>query len=431
MRPAFLFLVLLAAGGVATAEESDRHAFTGAVDLSWVRTDSDLASWLEDGNGKLRFDEDHDGVAFSRAFLDYRGRVAQTLNAKFTLNVNDDISHTLDVTEAYLEWRPLPHSAWRLRSRAGAFYPKMSMENTDAGWSSPYGLSSSVINTWIGEEMRTFGAELRVTRDFAQWPGQHLSFEGGMFYGNDPTGALLAWRGWASHDRQSGIFSTLPTPSVSAIAPWDETVEPLPKYDPFPEIDHKPGFYVGGEWQWGERARIKLFHYDNHADPEAKTPAEEYAWQTWFDHVGAQVELPLKVALIGQWIKGSTRAGPDLGEGTGLDLWRVQDLDFEASFLTLTRAFGRHRVSARYEWFDSQPFNDPDGYTNKDDGNVLAVSYLLQATDQFRIGAEYLQIATEHCNDGASCAWVGSGLPRATREDTLQLTVRWHFDATL
>ena len=31
----------------------------------------------------------------------------------------------------------------------------------------------------------------------------------------------------------------------------------------------------------------------------------------------------------------------------------------------------------------------------------------------------------------AFCAWVGSGLPRSTREDTVQLTVRWRFDATL
>ncbi len=418
-------LLLCCAFGTATAAgESDRHVFTAAADLSWVNAGSEFPSWLEGGNGKLRFDEDHDGLRLSRAFLDYRGRLAPTLNARATLNVNDDISRKLDLTEAFLEWRPLPRSAWRWRGRAGTFYPKLSMENTDAGWSSPYGLSASVINTWIGEELRSFGAELRATRSFARWPDQQLSLEGGAFYGNDPTGALLTWRGWAAHDRQTGLKGTVPMPAISAIEAWDPSGNPTPRFDPFTEIDHDPGYYAAAEWQWQDRLRLKTFHYDNHADPEAVNSAGEYAWQTWFDHVGAEVQLPCDTGLIVQWIGGSTRMGPDLGP------WRVQDVDFNSTFLLLTRAFGRHRVSARYEWFDLQPFEDPAGVTNKDDGNALAITWLFQATGQLRVGVEYLSIASEHCNS-TSCVWVWSGLPRTTREDALQMTVRWRFDATL
>ncbi len=427
-----VFALMLVAAVAAAADESDRNSFAGAMDLSWIQADSELPSWLEHGNGKLRFDEDHDGLRSSRMFLDYRGRLASTVNARATLNINDDKSRKLDFTEAYLEWRPLPRSAWRLRTRLGGFYPKLSLENTDAGWSSAYGLSSSVINTWIGEELRILGAEARVTRDFSRWPEQHLSFEGGMFYGNDPTGAMLAWRGWSAHERQTGFNSSVPMPAEPAIEPWsEEDGYPPAHFDPFQEIDHHPGFYAGAEWQWDRRIKVKWVHYDNHADPEAETSHEEYAWQTWFDHLGGEVELPGEFGLLGQWIKGSTRMGEDLGVGTGMDLWRVQDLDFEASFLTLTRAFGRHRLSARYEWFDTKPYNDPDGLTNQDVGNALAVSYLFQATDRLRIGAEYLQIATEHCEPGALCAWVASGLPRTTREDSLQVTLRWRFDASM
>lgn len=425
MRRVAACLALLMTAGAA-ADELDRHSFTGAIDLSWSRADSQLPSWIEGGNGKLRFDEDHDGLRFSRAFLDYRGRLAPTVNARLTLYINDDASNKIDLTEAFMEWRPAPHSAWRLRSRLGAFYPRLSMENTDAGWSSPYALSSSVINTWIGEELRTVGAEVRATRSFPRFPEHQLSIEGAIFYGNDPTGALLTWRGWSAHDRQTGVNGAIPLAEVSAIEDWNIGPEsdPPPHFKPFQEIDHKPGFYVGADWQWGERARLKVFHYDNRADPEAETTAGEYAWHTWFDHVGVQVLLPWDIGLISQWIGGSTQMGEDLGP------WRVQDLDFDSTFLLLSRAFGRHRVSARYEWFDLQPFNDPDGFTNKDEGNALALSYLFEATKQIRIGAEYLSIASEHCDVDVFCAWVGiHGLPRTTREDSLQLTLRWQFTA--
>lgn len=413
--------ILLVLTSAIAAAESDRNAISAAVDVSWSRADTSLESWLERGEGKLRFDESHDGFRFSRAFLDYRGRITDTINGRVTLNSDDDISRKLDLTEAFLEWRPLPSGAWRLRSHAGAFYPRLSLENTAAGWSSPYALSASAINTWIGEELRIIGAEARLTRGFVRWPELQLSVEGGTFYGNDPTGALLTWRGWASHDRQTGLNSRVPTPQVSTIAPWDASGEPLPRFDPFKEIDHKPGFYVGGEWQWGERARLKITHYDNHADPEAENGAGEYAWQTWFDHIGGQIALPWEVGLIGQYINGSTRMGPDLGP------WRVQDVDFNSTFLMLTRAFGPHRLSTRYEWFQLEPFNDPDGVTNKDNGNILAVAYLFQATERIRLGAEYLQIASDHCATDA-CVWVWSGLPRSTREEIFQLTMRWGFE---
>jgi hypothetical protein len=92
----------------------------------------------------------------------------------------------------------------------------------------------------------------------------------------------------------------------------------------------------------------------------------------------------------------------------------------------LTRGFGRHRLSARYEWFELQPFEDPDGVTNKDEGNAVALSYLFQVNDHLRAGAEYLQIASDRCDTDA-CIWVWNGLPRSTREETLMLTLRWGF----
>lgn len=422
-------LLLLLAASIAPVAASEQHRVTGAVDISLYHVNGDYESWLHGGSGKLRYDEDHEGLRSNRIFIDYRGRVTDTLWAQGVLNMNNDVSEKLDVTEAFLEWRPMPASAWRFRSKIGAFYPRISVENVEAGWSNAYGLTSSAINTWIGEEMRTIGAELKLIRDLPN--GHQLSAEGAMFYANDPIGAILAWRGWAVHDRQTGLSGSIPMPEdSSAIYPWRPDGAPLRKYEPFEEIDNKAGFYTALQWRWGERIMIKGFHYDNHADPEARS-GDEYAWNTWFDHVSAQAALPFGFGLLGQWIDGKSMMGPDLGP------WRVQDIEFESTFMTLTKTFDEHRFAVRYEWFDLQPYNDPPGITNQDKGNALAVSWLYQMTPRFRIAAEYMQIRSDHCKQD-SCLWTrpstgffpGYGLEQKTKDSQVQLSVRWHFAGT-
>ncbi len=412
-------LSLCLSGITALANTTDAHHIEGAVDVSFYASDSDLASWLRGGAGKLRFDEQHDGIRLNRVFVDYTGRLSPTWFGKVSLNANNDVAEKIDVLEAYLEWRPVPRSEWRIRGRVGAFYPRLSVENTAAGWSSPYALSSSVINSWIGEELRTIGAEVRLVNDLPGLKDQQLVLEAAVFGFNDPTGATLTWHGWAAHDRQTGIFSAVPMPTVSTIAPWDPSGEPIPKSKPFKEIDNRPGFYVGAQWRLAKTLLVKAHHYDNHADPEAKSGAD-YAWRTWFDHLAVQASLPWQVGLLGQWISGSTLMGPDLG------LWHVQDVDFDATYLMLTRAFGKHRLSLRYEWFDLQPFNDPAAITNQDKGNAVALAWLYQFHKNWRLGTEFLQIRSTHCQTDI-CYWRFNGLPRKTNESQLQISLRWSF----
>lgn len=420
MKHGLLLLGLACASAIAG--EIDRHRLVIGADLALVAAGSELPSWLHHGNGKLRFDEDHDGLRPSRLFADYRGRLTPSWFLHAVVNFNDTVSEKLDLTEAYLAWRPLPASAWRLRGRFGAFYPRLSLEHGEPAWSNRYALSASAINTWIGEELRTLGLELTLSRRLQRHPEHLLSIEGAMFFGNDPLGGLLAWRGWSAHDRQTGLFGKVPMPVIPAIEPWREDGQPPARFPPFEEIDHRPGFYAGASWQWEERLRLKYFFYDNHADPEAETADGLYAWETWFNHLGLQLALPAGFGLLAQWLDGKTRMGEDLGP------WRVQDLLFDASYLALTRRFGEHRLTARYEWFDLQPYNDPQGITNQDKGNVLAVAWLYRFRPTLRIGAEYLRIESRHCRQ-AACAWVFRGLPRDTAEDRVQLTLSWQFTA--
>ncbi len=412
--------LLSAAVGIGhAAEGSDRHHIEGAVDLSFYIADSELDSWLRGGGGKLRYDEHHDGVRLNRMFVDYTGRISPTWSGRVSFNANNDVAEKLDVLEAFLEYRPVPRSNWRFRSRLGAFYPRLSVENPVAGWSNPYALSNSVINAWIGEELRAVGAEVRVVRDINGSRPQQIALEAAAYGYNDPLGATLTWHGWAAHDRQTGITGAVPMPAVSVIHPWAPGGQPIPRAEPFKEIDNRPGFYVGAQWRWDRRLLVRVHHYDNHADPLAIS-GDDYAWKTWFDHIAVQAALPWEIGLLAQWLDGSTIMGPDLGP------WHVQDVDFNASFLMLPRAVNRHRVSVRYEWFDLQPFNDPAAITNQDKGNAIAVAWLYTLTDSLRLGAEWQQIRSTHCKTD-TCYWVFNGLPRKTNESQLQFSLRWSF----
>ncbi|MBN8281055.1 MAG: hypothetical protein J0M16_10640 [Gammaproteobacteria bacterium] len=419
-RPPAAVLLLAVAGVVVPCLASaadDRHIVEAAVDVGAVHVSGPFTSWLDEGQGKFRFDGDDGPLEFSRAFLDYRGRITSTLAGHAVVNFQDTKDRAVDLTEAFLEWRPLPRTAWRVRSRVGAFYPKLSLENVDPGWSSPYSLSPSAINTWIGEELRTVGAEVRVSRLLDGWPGRpEFAVEGATFWANDGTGALLNWRGWALHDRQTGLTSTLPLPAVAAIEPW-EPMDPTRGLEPFEEIDHKAGYYAGAEWRMGDSFRVKYVHYDNRGDPEAETADGAYAWHTRFDHVGVQFALPGDVGVIGQWLDGLTLMGEDLGP------WHEWESGFDARFVLVTRAFGPHRFTVRWDDFDVQPVNDPDKYTNRDHGYAWTAAWLWDFSEHLRVGAEYVAIATDHC-DVEQCAWVFSGLPRTSRQDQFLLTFR-------
>ena len=75
----------------------------------------------------------------------------------------------------------------------------VSLENRGVGWSDVYSITPSALNTWTGEEFRTIGAELE-----GRWLGASHGYLGdvalvGAVYGwNDPAGALIADRGYAT-----------------------------------------------------------------------------------------------------------------------------------------------------------------------------------------------------------------------------------------
>ena len=411
---AVLLMALSGQRALAQGEPATTQIEWG-VDLSLVNS-SGHPSWLEGSAGKLRFDSDNDGAIFSRAFVDAKTRLANTVTAHILSEIYDDgFGPTIDLTEAYLSWRPMVNSATRYRLKVGAFYPRISLENVGAGWSSPYTISPSAINTWVGEELRSVGAEFTVSRRLESLGNQHtVSLNVAVFGGNDPAGGLIAWKGWSIHDRQSRFNDEVPLPPIPRIQPgqwWDEQD---PFITPLLEIDEDPGYYVNVEWQYRKRLLVRAMHYDNRADPQG-IENNQFAWWTYFDHVAIQATLPGDIGLLAQWMDGFTAWGRFTN-----GVYSV-DNRFRSNYVALTRAFDKHRVTARYDHFkvteaDTTPLDE-----NSERGHAWTVAYRYAATNSVTLAMEWLQIHTNRP------AWAYFDLEPSKTEQQVQIALLLRF----
>ncbi len=407
-------LVMVASSlGALAADFTRGDETTFGVELGILQT-SGYTSWTEGFVGKLRYDDD--GLVFNRAFVDYKYWPIDTVNVHVVLEGYDDgLGSAIDFTQAYLEWRPLPTSATRYRVKAGAFYPHISLENVDPGWRSRYTQSSSAINTWVAEELRTFGAEFTLSRRPESLGGAHtFSASIAAFVGNDPTGSLLAWKGWSVHDRQSRFNDRLPLPPLPVIQPGMIFDGQNPYVEPFKEIDDEVGYYVNGEWRIGRKLLLRAMHYDNRADPRADENGQ-YAWGTKFEHVGVQATLPVDVGLIVQWMFGSTVMG-DVVNGM-----YVVDVEYDSQFILLTRLFEKHRVSARYDHFEVTESDQTPEDDNSEKGHAWTLHYQYSFSDKVSLATEWLSIKTHR----RSLSYYG--VPTTATEHQAQLTLRLRF----
>jgi hypothetical protein len=384
----------LAFAALAQDAASDRHQWQLEIDAGYVAADSGLGPWTEGGLGKLRFAESNDGFKSARLFAQYRGRITPTLTATVIGDYLDDASSGLDLSEAFIDWRPIPSSRNQQQLRFGAFYPPLSLENATLGWHSPFTYSYSAINTWLGEEIRPLGLEwsLRRKLGFAGSPHELRAFAS-AFYGNDPAGTLLFWRGWSLHDRQTRFGDRLPAPPLPT---WDWTGTIVgyteQSIKPFVETDHEPGAYAGVEWRYARRVLVQLAHWDNRADPYSFASGQ-WGWQTSFQHVGVQASLPWQLGLVGQWMKGETYwVTAARRNGTLSPFAELVEDEFESKFLMLTRVLhGAHRVSLRYDTFDM--FRDgTDPVWHSDEGHAWTLGYRYERTAQLSGGVEWVEI---------------------------------------
>ena len=112
--------------------------------------------------------------------------------------------------EAFLHASTALGDSGALELQLGHFILPTSRENVEVAWASPYTLTFSALNSWIGEEMRLTG--LLGSYELTTGGGHSLRLGASVFGGNDTNGALLAWRGWSMGDRLTAFDEPVPLP---------------------------------------------------------------------------------------------------------------------------------------------------------------------------------------------------------------------------
>jgi len=349
----------------------------GFADLRAVSAANET-SFTHGGLGKTRYGGD-DGLRFGGAALRATWQFAPAWLAVADVRLQPQYRATVGLTEAFVRYRPVSTDAWRWSFKAGAFFPPISLENDGVGWTSRWMLTPSALNTWVGEELRTFGAEARL-----EHRSEHGTFEfaGALFAANDPAGEILFARGWSLSDMVSGVGTRLREPDVYARM---LDVEPPRRYDPFLEIDHRVGYYINATWRAPQFGRVTALFYDNRADPSAyRTTGYEdelFAWHTRFSSFGMQTNFG-NVELLGQALAGSTEIAP-----SG---FRVE-AHFTAAYVLASWNLGAWRPALRVDAFTTRedPAFPP---ALSEHGNALTLALNWRPQDWLRITGETVRV---------------------------------------
>ena len=385
------------------AQDASLH---GYLDARLVTAPNER-SWIDGGLGKSRYGDTGASLRFGGAALVGSAQLTPSVLAFAGVQLQGGHRAGIDVLEAWLRWRPVSTTRWRGSVQAGAFFPPVSLENDAIGWTSPWTLTPSAINSWIGEELRAVGAEARIERrgETATW-----ELRGALFQRNDPAGNLLAVRGWSLSDRTFGLGSRLREPDAYV---RDEGGEPPQLYDPFRRIGRHWGNYVQLAWRARGWGRVSLMHYDNHADPAAWVPHAGgdrlYAWHTRFWSLGASADTG-PIGWIVQMMDGHTvvEPAPALAFTTR----------YRAAFVLAGWNRGAWRPALRLDHFSTRDSSEVPGVYAGEHGNAVTAALNWRPREWLRLTLEALRI------DSIRAVRADYGLSPRSRTTQVQLSAR-------
>jgi hypothetical protein len=301
-------------------------------------------SWTEDQFGKARFGQTGDVIGtpvFAEAALAWQPELRWDVNGTVVVVAQHEQDKLVDLVEAYLSYKPVPRSATRFSVRAGLYWPAVSLEHEGAFWSVADMITPSAINSWIGEEVKTVGAEALASREI---DGNRVSATIGLFGFNDTAGTLMAFRGWALHDLKAGAFGHHPLPELNYFMQGAQA----PTTKPLIELDGRPGFYGKISWEARAPVRLEAFYFDNRGDPTAVNGGLQWGWDTKFLNLGVRIDFSEDTRLLAQALSGSTRMGYPDAQGRE---WI--ETRFRAAYARLTHKHERLALSGRIDLFDT------------------------------------------------------------------------------
>jgi len=307
----FIAILSAIAGPAGSAGAQDLN-LSGMVDLRLVAPSGQMSN-MDGGFGKLRWGDGRGSpVIPDLAAAVLRGSLGLTPELRITAEFRYDPRQktTIDLLDAYVRYRPVSTSRWRWSVKAGAFFPPVSLENTNIGWTPEWTLTPSAINSWVGNELRIIGAETML-----EWRGDQDRFEFvAAAYGlNEPAGTAIDAYGWTFSDRPTGMLDHIRLPNANG------RNGPATYSDPFRQFDHSVGWYTGISWERPDIGRLALLRYDNAADPSAQD-ATQIGWRTQFWNLGASTEIG-PVTILAQFLVGSTVVAPVGGDIGRTDFW--------------------------------------------------------------------------------------------------------------
>ena len=372
--------MLIFQASIAFADETEslpKFKVSGLLDLRFISTDPDT-SWLDRGIGKMRYGAEEELVRLSQASAVLNSFVNESLSMRLHVNVDADPGNSLnegrfDIIEAFAGYRPVLSPESKMRFRAGFFFPFISLEHRDLAWTSPFSITPSAINSWIGEEVRVTGVETTFVRShrFAEYAATL-----GLFGNNDPAGTLLAWRGWSLQDRQTGFTDQLPLQDIPALQPNGLFPDQPLFVEPFREVDGRIGFY-GGASVTHKHLHLNALYYNNRGRPEV-FDGVQYAWNTDFINIGGELSVGSNFEILSQFLNGSSIMGL---EG------KVQ-IRFQSAYVLASATSGPYRISVRYDDFRVK---DRDAFQAVDDSNERGHSWMIAGA--IRIGERHSILA--------------------------------------
>lgn len=368
-------------------------------------------AWLEGGFGRLGEGGEAPGDRVStfrgQASLgfDWRASPVFQLHAHGVAQTQPERAggSQAGLVEAFALYRPELSPKLSLRVKAGLYFPQTSRENVDPLWSSPYTITLSALNTWIGEEVRLGGVEAGLVRR-----GDHgeLQVAGGAFGLNDSSGALLAWRGWAAGDRLVTLGEVFPLPPLRSLGARGGFADQRDDGTrPVEELDGRIGWNARVRWEAAGKGLLQAAYLDNRGDRELHRG--QYAWRTRFAQAGLELHLVRGLTLIAEGVSGDT--------GMGVQNAAHVDMDFRSGYAMLTWGNARLRFSARYEAFRN---SDRDGTEepNGEDGRAVTLAAFVAPTRHLRVGVEAVDVRAQRPAAADSGFAADTNARRATLE---------------